>query len=267
MSLAIDRLERKGYARRERDPEDGRRVLLRVTPAGVRLREAKSVLDPVRVEQVLGHLSPADRETALKGLQMLARASEQAHASAKSRSLKSEASANGGRMKWILIVVAALAARGGGRRDRRRARCRATMSPAARSRSGARPRRFGPSIMQASSLVGRADRRGRERSAAPAGDARQGHGEDVRRHLDDHRSRRPVTGGTLTITEDGWVGNPIFRFVSRLRHGPSRHDGRDAEGRGEEARRGAALSGHEADSQNTDGIRSDSARDTIPGWT
>ena len=23
------------------------------------------------------------------------------------------------------------------------------------------------------------------------------------------------TGGTLTITEDGWVGNPIFRFVSR----------------------------------------------------
>ena len=23
------------------------------------------------------------------------------------------------------------------------------------------------------------------------------------------------TGGTLKITEDGWVGNPIFRFVSR----------------------------------------------------
>ena len=27
----------------------------------------------------------------------------------------------------------------------------------------------------------------------------------------------PVEGGsTLTITEDGWVGNPIFRFVSRF---------------------------------------------------
>jgi len=27
----------------------------------------------------------------------------------------------------------------------------------------------------------------------------------------------PVDGGsTLTITEDGWVGNPIFRFVSRF---------------------------------------------------
>ena len=76
MSLAIDRLERKGYARRDRDPQDARRVLLRATPAGIRLREAKSVLDPVRVEQVLRHLSAADRESALEGLQLLARASE-----------------------------------------------------------------------------------------------------------------------------------------------------------------------------------------------
>ena len=76
MSLAIDRLERKGYARRDRDPQDGRRVLLRATPAGIRLRAAKSVLDPVRVEQVLAQLSPADRAAALKGLQLLARASE-----------------------------------------------------------------------------------------------------------------------------------------------------------------------------------------------
>jgi DNA-binding MarR family transcriptional regulator len=76
MSLAIDRLERRGYVRRDRDPRDRRRVLLRVTPAGVRLREAKSVLDPVRVEQVLAHLSPADRDAALRGLDLLARASE-----------------------------------------------------------------------------------------------------------------------------------------------------------------------------------------------
>src|SRR5205085_4506160 len=53
MSLAIDRLEQRGYVRRDRDPQDGRRVLLRITPGGVRLREAKSVLDPVRVEAVL----------------------------------------------------------------------------------------------------------------------------------------------------------------------------------------------------------------------
>jgi DNA-binding MarR family transcriptional regulator len=76
MSLAIDRLERRAYVRRDRDPRDRRRVLLRVTPAGVRLREAKSVRDPVRVEQVLAHLSPADRDAALRGLDLLARASE-----------------------------------------------------------------------------------------------------------------------------------------------------------------------------------------------
>ena len=76
MSLAIDRLERRAYVRRDRDPGDRRRVLLRVTPAGVRLREAKSVLDPVRVEQVLAHLSPADRDAALRGLELLARAAE-----------------------------------------------------------------------------------------------------------------------------------------------------------------------------------------------
>ena len=76
MSLAIDRLERKGYARRERDPRDGRRVLLRATAAGMRLREAKSVLDPVRVEQVLAQLSPRDRAAALRGLHLLARASQ-----------------------------------------------------------------------------------------------------------------------------------------------------------------------------------------------
>jgi DNA-binding MarR family transcriptional regulator len=75
MSLAIDRLERKKFVRRERDGADRRRVLLRVTPAGMRLREAKSVLDPVRVEQVLAQLAPPERAMALKGLTLLARAS------------------------------------------------------------------------------------------------------------------------------------------------------------------------------------------------
>ena len=67
---------RRKYARRDRDPGDRRRVLLRVTPAGLRLREAKSVLDPVRVEAVLAELSPAAREQALQGLALLAKASE-----------------------------------------------------------------------------------------------------------------------------------------------------------------------------------------------
>ena len=72
MSLAIDRLESKRYVRRDRDPEDRRRVRLRVTAAGVRVREARSVLDPVRVEGVLAQLSAADRQLALRGLALLA---------------------------------------------------------------------------------------------------------------------------------------------------------------------------------------------------
>jgi DNA-binding MarR family transcriptional regulator len=76
MSLAIDRLEQRSYVRRSPDPRDGRRVLLRITSAGLRVREAKSVLDPTRVERVLSHLAPADRAVALRGMQLLSRASD-----------------------------------------------------------------------------------------------------------------------------------------------------------------------------------------------
>ena len=47
MSLAIDRLERKGYVVRLKDAKDRRRVHVRLTTAGVRVSEASSVLDPV----------------------------------------------------------------------------------------------------------------------------------------------------------------------------------------------------------------------------
>jgi len=72
MSLSIDRLERKGYVIRLRDTADRRRVHLRLTSAGVRIREANSVLDPARVEALLGRLSDADREAAIRGLALLA---------------------------------------------------------------------------------------------------------------------------------------------------------------------------------------------------
>jgi MarR family transcriptional regulator, organic hydroperoxide resistance regulator len=84
MTLAIDRLERRRYVRRARDARDRRRVLIRLTAAGARVREAKSVLDPVRVEQVLAELSHAERQAALNGLALLARAAE-AHMRAQAR--------------------------------------------------------------------------------------------------------------------------------------------------------------------------------------
>ena len=76
MSLSIDRLERKGYVRRARDARDGRRVLLRLTPAGVRVKQAQSVLEPQRVRGMLDQLPPLDRAAALRGLALLAEAAQ-----------------------------------------------------------------------------------------------------------------------------------------------------------------------------------------------
>jgi DNA-binding MarR family transcriptional regulator len=74
MSLSIDRLERKGYVVRLRDTADRRRVHLRLTAAGVRIREANSVLDLSRVEALITRLSDDDRAAAIHGLALLARA-------------------------------------------------------------------------------------------------------------------------------------------------------------------------------------------------
>ena len=76
MSLALDRLERKGYVVRTRDAADRRRVHVRLTSAGVRIREATSVLDPSRVEALLARMSDADRDAAVRGLALLADAAQ-----------------------------------------------------------------------------------------------------------------------------------------------------------------------------------------------
>jgi DNA-binding MarR family transcriptional regulator len=67
-------LVRRGYVSRQRAAEDGRRLKLRITRAGVRLREAKSVLDPGRVRALLARLTPYQREAGVHGLALLARA-------------------------------------------------------------------------------------------------------------------------------------------------------------------------------------------------
>ena len=75
MSLMIDRLARNGYVIRERDAKDGRRVGLRLTKAGVRIKSEKSVLDPERVRAVLNQLTADERRQAIHGLALLAQAS------------------------------------------------------------------------------------------------------------------------------------------------------------------------------------------------
>jgi MarR family transcriptional regulator, organic hydroperoxide resistance regulator len=77
MSLAIDRLERKGYVVRMKDAKDRRRVHVRLTLAGVRVREASTVLDPQRVEALVARLGDEERATAIEGLGLLARAAQE----------------------------------------------------------------------------------------------------------------------------------------------------------------------------------------------
>lgn len=74
MSLQIEKLVRRGYVLRERDARDARRLQLRISQAGVRVREAKSVLDPSRVRALLARLTPEEQDAGIAGLALLARA-------------------------------------------------------------------------------------------------------------------------------------------------------------------------------------------------
>jgi DNA-binding MarR family transcriptional regulator len=74
MSLHLDKLESGGYVRRVRSRTDARRVDLRLTPAGVRIKQQQKVLDPRLVELMLTRLSEPERRKALEGLELLAKA-------------------------------------------------------------------------------------------------------------------------------------------------------------------------------------------------
>jgi len=81
MSLMADRLERGGYLRRERSTRDGRRLDLRLTPAGVGIKKQQKVLEPDLIEAMLQHLDPVRRQQALEGLELLAQAAKEMIAS------------------------------------------------------------------------------------------------------------------------------------------------------------------------------------------
>ena len=77
MSLSVDRLERGGYVVRDRDPLDARKVQLRLTRHGLRIKEKQSVLEPDAVKRMLARLSAAQRRAALDGLALLAAAAQE----------------------------------------------------------------------------------------------------------------------------------------------------------------------------------------------
>lgn len=77
ISLNADRLERGGYVHRERSKQDARRVHLRLTPAGVRIKRQQKVLEPDLIAALLGKLDEKQRKKALRGLELLAEAARE----------------------------------------------------------------------------------------------------------------------------------------------------------------------------------------------
>lgn len=74
-SLQLTQLARLRLITRDRDEADARRVQVRLTEAGIRMRDLRSLLDPERVRLALAHLSTAEQETVVAGLRLLAGAS------------------------------------------------------------------------------------------------------------------------------------------------------------------------------------------------
>ncbi len=77
MSLTVDRLERGGYVRRDRSKQDARRVDLRLTTGGVRIKRQQKVLEPDLIAAMLGKLDGKQRKRALRGLELLAEAARE----------------------------------------------------------------------------------------------------------------------------------------------------------------------------------------------
>jgi DNA-binding MarR family transcriptional regulator len=74
MSVTVDRLVRAGYVTRDRDVVDARKVAVRLTKDGARVKERKSVLDRELVAAMLGRMKPRERAAGLAGLELLAKA-------------------------------------------------------------------------------------------------------------------------------------------------------------------------------------------------
>jgi DNA-binding MarR family transcriptional regulator len=73
VSILLERLIRSGYVARRADPDDGRRARLTLTAAGARMRADYSVLDRDLLRKLLRTIAPAELESALRGLECLAR--------------------------------------------------------------------------------------------------------------------------------------------------------------------------------------------------
>jgi len=85
VSLQVARLIALRLVIRTQDPVDARRALLRLTPAGARLRDSRTLLDPGAVEALLLTLSVGERDRAVAGIESLGRAAQRLAAASSTR--------------------------------------------------------------------------------------------------------------------------------------------------------------------------------------
>ena len=67
----VDRLQEKGWVERDSDPEDGRVVIVRLTPAGQEMRAALSAEYRAMVHEEMAALPDADVETLARAIDVL----------------------------------------------------------------------------------------------------------------------------------------------------------------------------------------------------
>jgi MarR family transcriptional regulator, organic hydroperoxide resistance regulator len=77
MSVNVNRLVGAGYVARTKDQHDRRRLALRLTKTGSRIKERNSVLDAKLVASMVRRLTPSELELGLAGLRLLARAASE----------------------------------------------------------------------------------------------------------------------------------------------------------------------------------------------
>lgn len=73
MSITVSRLVRGGYVARKKSAQDSRLVELTLTPAGMRIRDENALLHPELVRQIFRKMKPDEIETALQGIECLAK--------------------------------------------------------------------------------------------------------------------------------------------------------------------------------------------------
>lgn len=73
MSIIVGKLVRQGFIARERNRKDRRTAGLRLTRAGMRIKEQNSILDPDLMREMFGLMRPHELESALQGVECLAK--------------------------------------------------------------------------------------------------------------------------------------------------------------------------------------------------